>query len=66
MSSKRVQNKGFVDFFIKQKFGANRQNGFYSSRLPKNEEIGDIFVFSGSELSSLFKNSKSKLKNWKH
>jgi hypothetical protein len=29
---------------------ANRKKGFYRSRLPKNEEIGGILVFSGSEL----------------
>jgi hypothetical protein len=29
---------------------ANRKKGFYTSRLPKNEEIVSIFVFSGSEL----------------
>jgi hypothetical protein len=26
----------------------NRKKGFYTSRLPKNVEIGGIFVFSGS------------------
>ncbi len=45
---------------------ANRKKGFYTCRLPKNEEIGGIFVFSGSELYTLFKNSKSKLENLKH
>jgi hypothetical protein len=40
---------------------------FYTSRLPKNERIEGIFVFSGgSELKTIFKNSKSKLKNLKH
>jgi hypothetical protein len=29
---------------------ANRKKGFYTSRLPKNEEIGGIFVFNGYEL----------------
>jgi hypothetical protein len=41
---------------------ANRKKGFHTSCLPKNEEIGDIFVFSGSELHTLFKNSISKFK----
>jgi hypothetical protein len=40
---------------------ANRKKGFCTSRLPINEETGDIFVISGSELfKTLFKNSKSK------
>jgi hypothetical protein len=29
---------------------AIRKKGFYTSHLLKNEEIGGIFVFSGSEL----------------
>ncbi len=28
---------------------ANRKKRFYTSRLPKNEEIGDIFVISSSD-----------------
>jgi hypothetical protein len=47
----------FSDFFHKVK--PNRKKGFYTSRLPKNEKIGGIFVFSGSELFKLF----SKIKN---
>jgi hypothetical protein len=38
-----------LDFFINHKFAASRQKGFHTSRVPKNEEIGDIFVFSGSQ-----------------
>jgi hypothetical protein len=33
--------------------------------MPKNEEIGGIFAFKGSELYTLFKNSRSKLKSQK-
>jgi hypothetical protein len=29
---------------------AKRKNGFYTSRLPKNEEIKNIFVLSSKEL----------------
>jgi hypothetical protein len=43
----------------------NRKKRFNASRLPKNEEIGGSFVFDGSELQTLFKNSRSKLKNQK-
>jgi hypothetical protein len=45
---------------------ANRKKGFYTGRLLKNEEIGGIFVFNGSELLTLCKNSKSKSMNLKH
>jgi hypothetical protein len=39
-----------ADFFIKECVPANRKKGFYTSRLPKNEEVGGVFVFIGSEL----------------
>jgi hypothetical protein len=42
----------------KRSVTANRRKGFYTSRLPKNEEIGGIFVFRGLELLTLFKTSK--------
>jgi hypothetical protein len=29
---------------------ANRKKGFYTIRVPKKQEVGGIFVFSGSEL----------------
>jgi hypothetical protein len=42
---------------------ANRKKGFYTNHVPKNQEDGGIFEFSGSELWTLFKYSRSKLKN---
>jgi hypothetical protein len=33
----------------------NRKKEYYKSYLPKNEEIGGIFVFSVAELFSKFK-----------
>jgi hypothetical protein len=29
---------------------ANRKKGFYTSHLPKNKDIGDVFVFSDPEV----------------
>jgi hypothetical protein len=54
VSPKVVENTSFQDFGgffhpIKSVL-ANRKKGFYTSRLPQNEAIGGIFVFSGSEL----------------
>jgi hypothetical protein len=34
-----------ADFFINKSVPANRKKGFYTSHLPKNEEIGGIFVW---------------------
>jgi hypothetical protein len=34
---------------------ANRKKGFYTSHLPKNEDISGTIVFSASELWTLFK-----------
>jgi hypothetical protein len=48
IQTKTVQH--FGGFFHKKSVPANRKNGFDTSRLPKNEETGGIFVFSGSEL----------------
>jgi hypothetical protein len=45
---------------------ANRKKGFYTNRNPNKQEVGFIFVWSGSELWSLFKYSKVKLKKQKH
>ncbi len=39
-----------ADFLSNRSVPANRKKGFYKSHLPKNEEIGGIFVFSDSEL----------------
>jgi hypothetical protein len=39
-----------VDFFIKKRTPANRKSGFYTSMLPKNEEIREIFVLSSKKL----------------
>jgi hypothetical protein len=33
---------------------ANRKKGFYTSRVPKKQKVGGFFVWSGSELWSLF------------
>jgi hypothetical protein len=48
----------------------NRNKVFYTSRLPKKEEIGGIFVFSGSEQNfELFLKiflKKEKTGNLKH
>jgi len=45
---------------------ANRKKGFFKSFLLKNDKIGGIFVFSGKELQTLFKNSKGKFLNYNH
>ncbi len=42
-----------------------RKKGFYTSRLPKNEEIRWIFVWSSKELWTLFKIQDQNLKNQK-
>jgi hypothetical protein len=41
---------------------ANRKKGFHESRLPKNEEIGSIFVVRGSEVKTLNSFQKFKIK----
>ncbi len=45
---------------------ANRKTGFYASREPNKQEVGFIFAWSGSELWTLIKYSRSNIKNWKH
>ncbi len=45
---------------------ANRETGFYTNRNPNKQEVGFNFVWSGSELWSLFKYSEVKLKNQEH
>jgi hypothetical protein len=45
---------------------ANRKTGFYANREPNKQEVGFIFAWSGSELWSLVKYSRSKIKNLKH
>jgi hypothetical protein len=42
-------------YFRKKSVPANRKKGFYTSRLLQIEDIGGIFVFSGSELQSFQK-----------
>ncbi len=42
---------------------AIRKKGFYTNRDPNKQEVGFIKVWNGSELWSLFKYSKLKLKN---
>ncbi len=44
---------------------AKREKRFYTNRVPKKQEVGGIFVWSGLELLSFFKYSRSKLKNQK-
>ncbi len=55
----------FGGFFSSNKSApANRKTGF-ANRDPNKQEVGFIFVWSGSELWSLFKYSRVKLKNQK-
>ena len=44
---------------------ANRKTGFYANREPNKQEVGFIFAWSGSELWSLVKYSRSKIKKLK-
>ncbi len=44
---------------------ANWKTGFYANHDPNNQEVGFIFAWGGSELWSLFKYSRVKLKNQK-
>jgi hypothetical protein len=44
---------------------ANSKKEFYTNRDPNKQEVGFIFVWSGSELWSLLKYSEQKLKNQK-
>jgi hypothetical protein len=56
----------FGGFFHKSKVCQRIERmGVCTSRPQKNEEIGGIFVFSGSQLQVLFINFKSKFKNVK-
>jgi hypothetical protein len=68
-ASQRVRNMVCAEvwriFSSKKSIPANRKKGFFTIRQP-NEEIGGTFVFSGSKLFSLFKNSKSGIKKIKH
>ncbi len=43
---------------------ASRKKGFYANCVLKKQEVGGIFVWSGSELWSLFKYSTLKLKTY--
>jgi hypothetical protein len=43
----------------------NRKKGFYTSRISKNEEIGGIFVISGSQNFKLFSKIQDQIKNKK-
>jgi hypothetical protein len=69
MGAENRMNSTLADFFTNKTYKsvlANWKKGFYTSRLlRKNEEIGGIFVYSSSELYTLFKNSKFKFKNLK-
>ncbi len=56
----------FCRFFLSSKsVPANRKTGFYANHDPNKQEVGFIFAWSGSELWSLFKYSRVKLKNQK-
>jgi hypothetical protein len=59
-------HRTLADFFSSKKSApANRKKGFYTSRLPKNDEIRGIFVESSKELRTLFENS-TKFKKFNH
>jgi hypothetical protein len=45
---------------------ANRNKRFYANHDPNKQNVGFIFPWSGSELWTLLKYSRSKLKNQKH
>jgi hypothetical protein len=42
---------------------ANQKAGFYANHDPNKQEVGFIFARSGSELRTLIKYSRSKIKN---
>jgi hypothetical protein len=42
--SEDALRRTLTDFFIKKSAPANSKKGFYTSRLPKNEETSGIFV----------------------
>jgi hypothetical protein len=44
---------------------AKMKKVFYTSRIPKNEEIGGIFVSSGSQNFKLFSKIQDQIKNKK-
>jgi hypothetical protein len=54
---------GFIhQIQVRQPIG---KKDFYTNRVPKKKEDGGFFVFGGSELWTLLKYSRSKLKNKK-
>ncbi len=55
VSPKQVRNTGRADFSWNISLPVHGKKGFYTSRLPKNEKIGGIFVFNSSELLSSLK-----------
>ncbi len=62
------QNRGALwrIFSSNESAPANSKTGFYADRDPYKQEVGVISAWSGSELWSLFKYSRSKIKNSKH
>ena len=61
-----IQNKKMKRIFSANKCApANRKKGSYTNHDPNKQEVGFIFVWSGSELWSIFIYSKLKLKNQK-
>ncbi len=51
-------------FFIKKSAPVIWKKGFYTNRVPKKQEVGGFFVFSGSELWTLLKYSRPKSKTY--
>ncbi len=50
-----------ADFSTNKSAPANWKKGFYTNRDPNKQEVGFIFIWSGSEFWSLFKYAKLKI-----
>jgi hypothetical protein len=61
-----IQTQKELDFSSSNSAPANRKRGFYANREQNKQEVGFIFAWSGSELWTLVKYSRSKIKNLKH
>jgi hypothetical protein len=54
----------FGGFFSSNEIApANRKTGFYADRDPNKQDVVFLFAWSGSELWTLIKYSRSKIKN---
>jgi hypothetical protein len=60
-----MQHFGGFFFSSYKSAPANRKKGFCTNRVSKKQGVEGIFVFSDSELWTLFKYSRLKLKNLK-